>query len=87
MDIILSIIGVILALGAALTVARTRMRWQGMFKDELFMMMGGFLLLSFGFLMKMLMLLELAPSFDVSLFALGMVLLFFGSSRIFTFTH
>jgi len=87
MDMILSILGVILAFGAALTVARTGTIWQGMFKDELFMITGGFILLGFGFMMKALAAMQLTPQFDVALFTLGMVLLFFGSSRIFTFTY
>jgi len=87
MEILLSILGAVLAFGAVVIIARTMMRWQGMFRRELFFMMAGFLLVSFGFLVRVFAFFQSVSSFDVGLFALGMALLFLGSSRIFTFSH
>lgn len=87
MEIGFNIIGFTLALGAGITVIRTLRVWQGMFRDELFFILWGFVFLAMGFLWGLFETLNFLPGFGNVLFVFGVALLFLGSSRIFTFTH
>jgi len=84
---ILDVIGFIFALASFVVVFKTMKVWRGVLRDGLLLFSLGFIFMGFGFIWDTFFLSQYIPISNQAIFALGMMLLFGGSYKIFTFIY